>query len=84
MYNEILLPDGFDEENPLFPAEKAAEQPVSPENTAPETEADGDPIDAQNAAAAAMAPVRGTGGGLSPHTGEADPFTQGFDAAARW
>lgn len=77
MMTDIILPDGFDRGEVLFPeeTEQAAEEA---EQAAP------DPIEAQNEEAAAKAPVRGVSGGTSPATEEKSLFEQGFDAASRW
>ena len=75
MYNESILPEGFSPETPLFPT---GEEPVTEPATAE------DAIEAQNEAAAAMAPVRGIGGSSFSDPGEVSDFERGFDAADRW
>lgn len=77
MMTDIILPDGFDRGEVLFP-EDAGQTPAEPE------QAERDPIEAQNEEAAAKAPVRGVSGGTSPVTEEKSLFEQGFDAASRW
>ena len=76
MINESILPEGFSPETPLFPTEE-------PETEAA-PEAAEDPIEAQNEAAAAKAPVRGICGGSNAMPGEVSDFERGFDAADRW
>lgn len=81
MLNEIILPDGFDQGEVLFPEEVTEE--AQHETDAPEEAAE-DPIEAQNEAAAAKAPVRGVSGGCIAVTEEKSLFEQGFDAASHW
>lgn len=80
MMTDIILPDGFDRGEVLFPEEtaQAVQAAEEAEQAAP------DPIEAQNEEAAAKAPVRGVSGGASPVTEEKSLFEQGFDAASRW
>ena len=87
MMTDIILPDGFDRGEVLFPGEteQAVQAAEEAEQAAEEAEqAAPDPIEAQNEEAAAKAPVRGVSGGTSPATEEKSLFEQGFDAASRW
>lgn len=76
MYNESILPEGFSPETPLFPQQE--------EEVKEETAVEEDPIEAQNAAAAAKAPVRGVSGSSFAGPDEEGDFERGFDSADRW
>jgi len=80
MMTDIILPDGFDRGEVLFPEEtqKSVDTASIPEQNEP------DPIEIQNAEAAAKAPVRGVSGNIYADTDEKSLFEQGFDAASRW
>ena len=79
MISETILPEGFSPETPLFPQAEETEAGHDPA-----AEAEVDPIEAQNEAAAAKAPVRGISGSGFSAPGEVSDFERGFDAADRW